>query len=266
MGEVTFLTKAIKPESSEAALKLGAQLLSFSTNLESIEAPDAVLNGLHAITSPALKLNALCAVRFPVNVSDWAAIRPGRNAFLHKNAPKDWWEEWLQRAPNRNPIGYHMARISLAPHTWSEMMRVIAPIGGDRWGIELAMKYGMRDGFMCPIGGRWLVAFWSPRVLTEILTEPLRIMIFSAASFAAMRLEQLVEADPETADAYTRLTPRELAVVRLLSLGNSPREIGETLSLGEETVRTHRKNLKAKLGARSLAHAVAEAMRQRLII
>jgi hypothetical protein len=73
MGEVTFLTKAIKPESSEATLKLGAQLFSFSTRLESIEAPDAVLNGLHAITSPALKLNALGAVRFPVNVSDWAA-------------------------------------------------------------------------------------------------------------------------------------------------------------------------------------------------
>ena len=42
---------------------------------------------------------------------------------------------------------------------------MLEPVGIDRWPFELAMKYGMRDGYMCPVGGRWVVAFWSPGVL-----------------------------------------------------------------------------------------------------
>jgi hypothetical protein len=40
------------------------------------------------------------------------------------------------------------------------------PVGIDRWAYELALKYGMRDGFICPVGGRWAVAFWSRKVLS----------------------------------------------------------------------------------------------------
>ena len=65
-------------------------------------------------------------------------------------------------------------------------------IGGTH---ELALKYGMRDGLTCPVGGRWAVAFWSRRVLCNILTQPCRIMIFAAANFAALRLEQLAGPD-----------------------------------------------------------------------
>jgi hypothetical protein len=63
------------------------------------------------------------------------------------------------------------------------------PIGVDKWSYELALKYGMRDGLTCPIGGRWVVGFWSRKELSNVLTQPIRILLFAAASFAALRLE-----------------------------------------------------------------------------
>ena len=46
---------------------------------------------------------------------------------------------------------------------------MLEPLGIDRWPYELALKYGMRDGLMCPVGGRWVVGYWSRSVLSKTL-------------------------------------------------------------------------------------------------
>ena len=53
------------------------------------------------------------------------------------------------------------------------------------------------------------------------------------------------------------ITEREAEVLKLLSLGYTGPEIAERLVLGVDTVRTHIRNLKRKLGARTLPHLVA---------
>ena len=90
-------------------------------------------------------------------------------------------------------------------------------------------------------------------------------MICAAASFAALRLEQLADPDPSSIGPHVRLTPRELAVLRLVSTGEQFRDVAEALGLGEETVRSHLKKAQSKLGARNRTQAVAEALRQHLI-
>jgi DNA-binding CsgD family transcriptional regulator len=100
------------------------------------------------------------------------------------------------------------------------------------------------------------------KVLTETLTAAARVLIYAAASFAAMRLDHLVGADPKRIGSAVHLTPRELAVLCLLSSGASLKSAAEMLGLGEETVRSHSKKVQAKLGARNRAEAVAEAIRQ----
>jgi DNA-binding NarL/FixJ family response regulator len=52
------------------------------------------------------------------------------------------------------------------------------------------------------------------------------------------------------------LTPREIDVLRLISGGNANKEIAARLSLTEETVKGHVKNILAKLGAKDRTHAV----------
>ena len=107
--------------------------------------------------------------------------------------------------------------------------------------------------------------FWSRKVLSKTLTQSARIMIFTAASFAALRLEKMVGAITDSGGLLPRLTPRELAVLRLTAMGKPDKEVAKQLELGEETVRTHMKKAQAKLGARNRTHAVAEALRHHFI-
>ena len=63
----------------------------------------------------------------------------------------------------------------------------------------------------------------------------------------------------------TPLTERETAVLTLLAEGCTYEEIGATLSIGAETVRTHLQKACARLGASTRTQAVATAIRQGLI-
>jgi LuxR family quorum sensing-dependent transcriptional regulator len=152
-------------------------------------------------------------------------------------------------------------------YTWVETMKMLDPVGIDRWWYELAYKYGMRDGMTCPVGGRWVVGFWSPKPFSHLLTDALRVVIYGAASFAALRLDQIIGPDLQRMDTPGKQpTPRELAVLRLIAAGNTTDEIAKSLGLGEETIRSHLKKVQARLGARNRAQAVAEAIRHRLIV
>jgi DNA-binding NarL/FixJ family response regulator len=56
-----------------------------------------------------------------------------------------------------------------------------------------------------------------------------------------------------------------MQVLEFLAEGKSNKLIARTLTITEETVKSHLKNLYEKLGASDRAHAVAIALRQRLI-
>ncbi|MGN6481509.1 response regulator [Luteibacter sp.] len=58
------------------------------------------------------------------------------------------------------------------------------------------------------------------------------------------------------------LTHRELSVLRLVANGRSNREIGEELSIAEETVKSRIRNILSKLGANDRTHAVTLAMQR----
>ena len=61
------------------------------------------------------------------------------------------------------------------------------------------------------------------------------------------------------------LTPREIAVLRLIATGNANKEIARRLSLTEETVKSHVKNILAKLGARDRTHAATIGLKRGII-
>ncbi|HLJ46161.1 MAG TPA: response regulator transcription factor [Bryobacteraceae bacterium] len=61
------------------------------------------------------------------------------------------------------------------------------------------------------------------------------------------------------------LTPREVDVLRLVAGGHANKEVAARLSLTEETVKGHVKNILAKLGARDRTHAVAIGLKRGII-
>ena len=58
------------------------------------------------------------------------------------------------------------------------------------------------------------------------------------------------------------LTEREIEVLRLVAAGNSNKLVGDHLSITEETVKSHMKNVLSKLRARDRTHAVQIAMQR----
>ena len=75
------------------------------------------------------------------------------------------------------------------------------------------------------------------------------------------------EAAAEIAEhaADDALTPQEIDVLRLVAVGNANKEIGALLSLTEVTVKSHVKNILAKLGANDRTHAVTIALKRGMI-
>ena len=75
------------------------------------------------------------------------------------------------------------------------------------------------------------------------------------------------EAAAEIAEHATDsgLTPREIDVLRLVAAGNANKEIGARLSLTEVTIKSHVKNILAKLGASDRTHAVTIALKRGII-
>jgi DNA-binding CsgD family transcriptional regulator len=242
-----------------------SNLVEFTAQVELYNSPAAVLDALDGAIAEDISLMVLGAKRFGVDSSDRLSLKVGENVFIHNSVPEGWWDAYFELSKKAYAPMMMMARHCLAPYTWTECLRMFEPVGIDRWAHELALKYGMRDGLTCPVGGRWVVAYWSRKVLSTTLSPQLRGLLFMAAYFAAIRLEKVVGPDPRRIGPRQSLTPRELSVLRLASNGHRTRRIAQLLELGEETVRSHVKKAQMKLGVKDRLHAVAEAMRHQLI-
>ena len=245
--------------------ELASELLHYTSIVDQLDTPQDVLDGLHKITNQTCQLGVLGALLFPARWGDWDGIEKGKTVFLHGSLPENWWDEYVEMSRKDPASGAMMARLALAPFTMTETMRMLEPVGLDRWPQELALKYGIRDNLTCPVGGRWVVVYWSKNVLSERLSQKARALLLMGATFAAIRLQRIVSPYTERLGKGQVLTPRELAVLRSMSIGRQIKDTAEYLGLGEETVRSHLKKAEVKLGVNNRTHAVAQAIRQRLI-
>ena len=240
-------------------------VFSFVRGSSDFPAPMDVLTQLDTAIADGTTLKVLGAARLPMLPSGWSSARLGETVFLGNHAPRGWWEDYTSLSRLRADQDMMMARTSLAPFTWTESRRMLEPIGIDRWPYDLALQYGMRDGLTCPVGSRWILVYWSRKVLDGAFSDAMRALVAMAASCAAIRLEQLVQPLPGQLPTLARLTPREISVLRYAAMGKPSQEIAKLLEIGQETVRSHFKKAQEKLGARNRTQAAVEAVRQKLI-
>src|SRR5215510_7802612 len=227
---MTYLHKSAVPvayKAVSAATPRTPLLNKFTDQVTRAKTPEAILDALNDFASKLLPINALGVGRMPQRTSDWRSIQLGKDVFLHSSAPVEWWNEYAAKAGQGYDPGIMMAKSSLVAFTWTETMQMLDPIGFERWPYELALKYGIRDALTCCVGQRWLVAYWSRQVLCNVLTHPLRMLLIAAAGFAALRLEEVIGEDPRRVGVGPPITARELAVLRLVSLGMATHEIAK---------------------------------------
>lgn len=74
--------------------------------------------------------------------------------------------------------------------------------------------------------------------------------------------QELVKNKDQASDV---LSPREITIVRLVSLGLTNRQIAENLFLSAHTVMTHRKNINSKLGIKSVSGLTVYAIVNNII-
>ena len=79
------------------------------------------------------------------------------------------------------------------------------------------------------------------------------------------RLSAEIAAEVAEHATDSKLTPREIEVLRLVADGKANKEIGALLSLTEVTVKSHVKNILGKLGVNDRTHAVTMALKRGII-
>lgn len=103
-------------------------------------------------------------------------------------------------------------------------------------------------------------------MLDDSVDPPLTRSAVAVFTFAGDRV-RMIDSFESVEDAAasighpSALTEREREIIGLLSKGLSPDKVAEVLVLSPLTVRTHIRNAKDKLGARTTAHAIAIAIR-----
>jgi two-component system, NarL family, response regulator len=85
------------------------------------------------------------------------------------------------------------------------------------------------------------------------------------AVWAALDQERFVDPAVPPSGSRGKLTRRQREILQLLADGGSTVLAARELGLSEETVKTHTKNVLARLGAKNRTHAVAIALRESLI-
>ena len=103
-------------------------------------------------------------------------------------------------------------------------------------------------------------AYLSKVMLRKELLDTIR-----AVHAGQKRLSGAAAAEIAEHAADDALTPREIDVLRLVAVGNANKEIGALLSMTEVTVKSHVKNILAKLGANDRTHAVTIALKRGII-
>jgi DNA-binding NarL/FixJ family response regulator len=105
-------------------------------------------------------------------------------------------------------------------------------------------------------------------LLKDTEADELRKAIKAAAA-GQVQLSPKVAArlmrEVQVPDSPESLTERETEVLRLLAKGCSNKEIAQTLSIGEKTVKTHVSNILSKLGVPSRTQAALYAVRIGLV-
>ena len=109
-----------------------------------------------------------------------------------------------------------------------------------------------------PDGGRVAIVYCA---LADVLPGR-HVIVYAPADWPE---DELGVIEDDRLDPSASLTPREIEVLELAAEGTDIPKLGEELALSPDTVRTHLKNIYAKLGVHNRTGAVTRAMRLGLI-
>jgi len=178
-----------------------------------------------------------------------------------------WPEEWARRYFShgylfRDPTIGQVQRAA-APFLWSELEPAYKGDVAARRVMAEAGEFNLREGYTIPLvtleGD--IAGFSLAGEHLEIAPEE-RPMLALVATYALGRALPLRQSPKRP---VAELTPREQEALQWAAEGFSDGDISQRMGISEHGVDKHMRTVRAKLGATSRTHAVAEALRQNLI-
>ena len=96
----------------------------------------------------------------------------------------------------------------------------------------------------------------------RIVMEDSQLVRQAYRSALEEKIADMVESPPDAAGLFSLLTPREMDICRLIQQSWQGRAIAEQLGISFETLQTHRKNIRAKLGLKGGPVSLAAFLQQ----
>lgn len=137
--------------------------------------------------------------------------------------------------------------IILTMHNEASLIKKVMEIGADGYLLKNADRQEFCDALNTVIKGK---SYFSAEV-TQALLNP------------TTNYQSSFEIDPDTIQ-LSKLTEREIEVLKQIAEGFSNKEIGDQLFISHRTVDTHRTNLMKKLGAHNIAGLIKFAIKNGL--
>ncbi|BAR56525.1 LuxR family quorum sensing-dependent transcriptional regulator [Bradyrhizobium diazoefficiens] len=182
---------------------------------------------------------------------------------LAKRWPAGWFNLYTQNNYDRFDPVVRLCRQSVNPFEWSEAPydAELEPSAAEV--MNRAGDFRMSRGFIVPIHG--LTGYEAAVSLGGVhldLNPRSKPALHLMAMYGFDHIRRLLDPTPYPS---TRLTPREREVISWASQGKSAWEIGEILHITQRTAEEHLATAARKLGAVNRTHAVALAIRHKII-
>jgi LuxR family quorum sensing-dependent transcriptional regulator len=229
-------------------------VFDFIASLEQIPDIDAVVAGVERIFA-RYGITWLLFARLPETQFE--------RAVLASRWPAEFLDLYVRNDSIRfDPIARRCRR-SPRPFEWTAADYYDDPEPRTAELMRRAADFGLERGFVVPIntpdGFEACVQMSGAKLELTARSKPL---IHLVALYGYERVRQLAGREP---DAKPQLTPREREVLQWVARGKSAWEIGEVLKIGKRTVDEHAATAVRKLDAANRVHAIAIALRGRLI-
>lgn len=181
-------------------------------------------------------------------------------AILHDG----WPSEWFIRYDSEGHFLYDpcaaRSRHTAEPFFWHQL-----PTGGltprGRLVMDEAAEFGMKDGICVPIH----VPLAGPAVVTaasdRIEVPPGAMPLIETLCVHLFRKVSGLESKSDN-EEISPLTPRERELLQWSAQGKTTDDISCILGVTTNTVESHQRNIRDKLGALNVAHAVVKALRR----
>ncbi|UCI10554.1 helix-turn-helix transcriptional regulator [Mesorhizobium sp. B1-1-8] len=174
--------------------------------------------------------------------------------------PAEWHRHYMAERHYRHDPCAALCRTAIGPFVWSDVRRTLIS-DQQRRVMDEAEEFGLRDGVCIPIQ----VPFGKPAAVsvagaTIDLAPEARCSVHALARHAhAAALRLLTK---KRRPQHQRLSDREREILQWIAAGKTAWEASRILGISESTASTHLRNVRQKLDAANIAHAIVEALRR----